>query len=93
MATNSCPRGLMKGFHVSASRVIQGHHGPLVYMSAMETFICHSEIEFEKVYFLWFCTSYDPWFSKYCTELIVASSFTNATMANFLVQIKLIAAT
>ena len=29
----------MKGFHVSASGVIQGHHGPLVLISmALETY-------------------------------------------------------
>ena len=28
----------MNGFHVSASGVIQGHHGPLVYVSAYNSF-------------------------------------------------------
>ena len=36
-------------------------------------------VEFNRVYFLRFCTKYDTWFSKYRIELIVDLSSTNAT--------------
>ena len=28
----------------------------IVYLSAIKTLICHREIEFNRVFFLWFCT-------------------------------------
>ena len=40
-----------------------------MYLSGIETFICHGEIEFNRVYFLRFCTKYYTWFSKYAIEL------------------------
>ena len=49
-----------------------------MYLSAIETFICHREIKFKRVYFLRFCTKYDTRFMKYCNELLVALSSTNA---------------
>ena len=36
--------------------------------------------EFNRVYFLRFCTEYDAWFLKYRIELTVASSSTTATI-------------
>ena len=40
---------------------------------------CHTEIELNRVYFLWSCTKYITRFSKYRIELIVALSSTNTT--------------
>ena len=37
-------------------------------------FICHKKIEFNRVYFLRFCTNDDTWFSKYRIGLIVSST-------------------
>ena len=51
----------------------------IIYLSAIETLICHKEIEFNRVYFLRFCTKYHTWFSNYHMELIVALSSINAT--------------
>ena len=51
----------------------------IIYMSAIETFICSTEIEVKWVYFLRFCTKYLTRVSKYDTELILALSSTNAT--------------
>ena len=31
----------------------------ITYLSGIETFNCQTEIEFSRVYFLWFCTKYD----------------------------------
>ena len=50
-----------------------------MYLSAMETLICLREIEFDRAYFLRFCTKYDICFSKYRIKLIVALSSTNTT--------------
>ena len=50
----------------------------IIYLSAIETLICHTEIEVNRIYFLRFCTKYDD-FLKYGIELIVALSSTNAT--------------
>ena len=50
----------------------------IIYLSAIETLICHTEIEVDRVYFLPFCTKYDTRFSKYGIEFIVALSSTNA---------------
>ena len=52
---------------------------PSIYLSAIETLICLTEIEFNRVYFLRFCREYLIRFSKYHIELIVALSWTNAT--------------
>ena len=30
-----------------------------IYLSAIKTLICHTEIEVDRVYFLWFCSKYD----------------------------------
>ena len=43
-------------------------------LSGIETLICHGKTEFNRVYFLRFCTKYDTLFSKYRIELIVALS-------------------
>ena len=40
------------------------------------------EFDFYRVYFLRFCTSYQPWFSKYLIELIEALFSTNAKKKN-----------
>ena len=53
----------------------------ITYLSAIETLICQREIEFDRVYFVWFCTYYDTRFSKYRIELIEVLSPTNATKA------------
>ena len=44
-----------------------------------KSFICKSEIEFDRVYSLRFCTEYDILFSKYRIELLVVLSATTAT--------------
>ena len=31
----------------------------VMYLSAIETVTCHTEIEVDRVYSLWFCTKYD----------------------------------
>ena len=49
----------------------------IMYLSAIETLICHSDIEFNRVYFLLFGTKYVKWFLKYRIEHIVALSSTN----------------
>ena len=48
-------------------------------MRAIETLICHTEIEVKRVYFLRFCTEYFTRFSEYGIDFIVALSSTNAT--------------
>ena len=48
-------------------------------MSVIKTLICHIEIEFNGVYFVWFCTKYDARFSKYRIKLIVILFSTNVT--------------
>ena len=47
-----------------------------LYKSAIEKIYLSYRNEFNKVYFLRFCTKYDTWFSKYGIELIVALSST-----------------
>ena len=54
----------------------------IIYLSSIETLICHRDIEFDRLHFLQFCTNYDTLFSKYRIELIVALSSTNATKTN-----------
>ena len=49
----------------------------IICLSGIETPKFQREIEFNRVYFLPFCTKYVTWFSKYHTELIVALSSTN----------------
>ena len=44
----------------------------IIYLVAIETLICHSEIKFNRVYFLWFGTKYVTRFSKDRIELMVA---------------------
>ena len=44
----------------------------------MKTLICYIEIEFNMVYFHWFCLEHDTSFSNHHIELIVALSLTNA---------------
>ena len=51
----------------------------LVYLSAIETFICHIEIAFNRVYLFQFCTKYDTWFSICSIKNIVALSSINVT--------------
>ena len=51
----------------------------ILYLSAIETLICYTEIELKRVYFLRFCTKYETWFSKYRIELTVTLSSTNTT--------------
>ena len=46
----------------------------ILYLSAIETLICHTEIEFNRVYFLRFCTKYRTPFSKYRIDFVVALS-------------------
>ena len=50
----------------------------IIYLCAIETPICHKEIEVNRAYFLRFCTKYVTCFSKYDIELTVALSSTNA---------------
>ena len=50
-----------------------------MYLSAIKRLICHTKIEFNRVYFLRFCTKCLALFSKYGFEFIVALSSTNAT--------------
>ena len=54
----------------------------IIYLSAIETPICHREIEFNRVYILRFSTKYDTRFSEYRIELIVSLSSANATKIN-----------
>ena len=42
--------------------------------------------EFNRVYFLRFCSKYETWFSKYRIELLVALSSTNATNSKSLAE-------
>ena len=51
----------------------------VIYLSAIETHICHTEIEVNRVYLLRSGTKYDTWFSKYDIKLVVALSSTNVT--------------
>ena len=53
-----------------------------MYINSIETLIFHTEIEFNRDYFLRFCTKYDTCtrFSKYRIEFKVALSSTNATI-------------
>ena len=53
-------------------------HYQLYYLSAIETLICHTDIEVNRAYFFRFCTKYLMLFLKYGVELIVALSSTNA---------------
>ena len=50
-----------------------------IYFSAIETPICNTEIEVNRVCFLRFCTKYLTWYSKYSIELIVTLSSINTT--------------
>ena len=50
----------------------------ITHLSAIETRICHKRFEFNRVYFLRFCTNYNTRFAKYRFDLIVALSSTNA---------------
>ena len=53
----------------------------IIYLNAIKTLICHTEIEFNVVCFFRFCTKYYclTWFSKYRIELIMALFSTNTT--------------
>ena len=51
----------MKGFHVSASGAIQGHHGPLVYFTAILSFIMLPLLRRRVIYWFTFvCLSFCP---------------------------------
>ena len=54
-----------------------------MYLKPIETLVCHTKIDFSRLYFLRFCTNYDTQFSKYSIELIVALSSTNTTNMSF----------
>ena len=53
-----------------------------MYLCAIETFICHTKIEFNMVYFLWFFAQHYIIF-EYCIELIVTLYSPSATKTTF----------
>ena len=56
----------------------------IMYLSAIKTLICHTEIGVDRVYFLRFCTKYDIRFSKYGIEHIATLSLPqNATKRTY----------
>ena len=51
----------------------------IIYLNEIETFICHREFKFKKVYVLGFRIIYEKLFSEYSIELVEALPSPNVT--------------